>query len=171
MRIVMLTLLVSLSLIVAACQPAEAPPEPAAVEPTAAADPAAAREEIQRLRDEWIAAAERDDAAAVTALYTDDAVVTSPQDPAAVGREAIQALWTRNFPMASGLQIRSTRTAVGGDVAYDFGEYSQRITPPQGEPMDLSGEYIVALERQADGSWKITRHLSFVRPPETAEGE
>ncbi|MGH9456207.1 MAG: YybH family protein [Thermoanaerobaculia bacterium] len=171
MRIVLLTLLVSLSLIVSACQPTEAPPEPATTDQTATADPAADREAVQRLREEWIAGAERDDATAVAALYTEDAVVTSPNDPPAEGREAIQALWTRDFPMGSDLVIRSSETAVGGDVAYDYGEYSQRITPPEGEPMDISGEYLVALERQADGSWKITKHVSIPRMPETTEEE
>ncbi|HVR42119.1 MAG TPA: SgcJ/EcaC family oxidoreductase [Thermoanaerobaculia bacterium] len=167
MRIFMLTLLMSLSLLVAGCPPAEGP----AGELAAISDPAAAREAIDRLRDEWIAAAERDDAAAVAALYTEDAVVTSPDDPPAEGREAIEALWTRNFPMASGLEVRSTKTAVSGDVAYDFGEFSQRLTPPEGEPMDVTGEFLVALERQPDGSWKLSRHVSFSRPPESAEGE
>ncbi len=171
MRIVILTLLVVLSLIVAGCQPADAPSEPVTpVAETATADPAADREAVGSLRDQWIAAAERDDAAAVAALYADDAVLTSPQNPRAEGREAIQAAFARDFPMGSDLEIRSSRTEVSGDLAYDYGEYSQRVTPAEGEPMDVSGEYLVVLERQADGSWKITRHVSFVRPPENTAG-
>ncbi|HUP47582.1 MAG TPA: SgcJ/EcaC family oxidoreductase [Thermoanaerobaculia bacterium] len=170
MRIPALTLLISLSLMVPGCQQAEVPAEPAASEQLATPDPAASRQDIERLRDEWLAAAERDDAAAVAALYTDDAVVASPDNPPAEGRQAIEALWTRNFPMASGLEVRSSRIEASGDLAYDYGEFSQRITPPKGKPMDVTGRYLVVLQRQPDGAWKITRHVSFNMPPETRKG-
>jgi uncharacterized protein (TIGR02246 family) len=167
MRILTLALLISLSLLVPGCRQAEVPAESPASEQLATPDPAAAQQEIERLRDEWVAASERDDAAAVAALYTDDAVVASPDDPPAEGREAIQALWTRNFPMASGLEVRSAKLEASGDFAYDYGEFSQRITPPKGKPMDVTGKYLVVLKRQPDGAWKIAKHVSFNMPPGT----
>lgn len=164
MRVLILTILISLSFLVAGCKPAEAPAEAPAVEQPATPDPAIAQQDIERLRSEWIAAAELDDAETVATLYTDDAVVASSDGPPAVGREAIKQMWTQAFPMGSGLQIRSHESAASGDVAYDYGEFSQRITPAKGKPMDVTGEYLVALERQSDGAWKITRHVSVSRP-------
>lgn len=167
MRSLALTLLVSLSLLIAGCRQAETTAEPEVSTQPAAPDPAVARQDIERLRDEWIAAAEKDDAATVTAFYTDDAVVASPTDPPAEGRQAIEALWTKNFPTASGLQVRSHSLEVSGEVAYDYGQFSQRITPPKGKPTDVTGTYLVVLQRQPDGAWKIARHVSFNMPPAT----
>lgn len=50
-----------------------------------------------------------------------------------------------------------------GDLAYDSGHYSQDVTPPGGQPMKVSGHYVVVLKRQADGAWKIVQHIA---PPE-----
>ena len=168
MRILTLTLLISLCLLIAGCPAAETPAEPEIGEQPVTADPAAARQEIEQLRSEWVAAAERDDAAAVAALYTDDAVVASSDGPPAVGRQAIEQVWTEAFPRASELEIRSNRFETSGDVAYDYGEFSQVLTPAEGEPMQVTGEYLVALERQSDGAWKITRHISVNRPADAA---
>lgn len=164
MRVFILTILISLSFLVAGCQPAEAPAEAPAGEQPATPDPAVAQQDIERLRSEWIAAAELDDAETVAALYTDDAVVASSDGPPAVGREAIKQLWTQAFPTASELEIRSSELVASGELAYDYGEFSQRITPAKGKPMDVTGEYLVVLERQSDGAWKIKRHISVDRP-------
>ncbi|HUP47839.1 MAG TPA: DUF4440 domain-containing protein, partial [Thermoanaerobaculia bacterium] len=72
----------------------------------------------------------------------------------------------RNFPMASNLQIQSTDFEASGDLAYDFGEYSQRITPPKGKPVEERGRYLVVLRRDDAGGWKIEKHLAFpLNPP------
>lgn len=169
MRMFKLMLLVALSLFLTGCprQAVEPTTDTAMVtEQPAVTDTAAARRDIEQIRDQWVAAAERDDAAAVTAFYTDDAVVTAPDTPAAEGRQAIQDHWARNFPISSALQVRSSETEISGDLAYDYGEFSQRITPPRGKAMDVQGRYVVVLKRQADGAWKIDKHLSFpLQPP------
>lgn len=169
MRISALVLLVALSLVTAGCQqdPSQTAVKTAqtAVEQSAQTDTAADRQNIEQMREQWVAAAERDDAAAVAAFYGDDAVVTSPDSAtAAEGRQAIQDLWSKNFPMATGLQVRSTETEVSGDLAYDYGEFSQRVTPPKGKATDVQGRYIVVFKRQSDGAWKIDKHLSFPLP-------
>jgi uncharacterized protein (TIGR02246 family) len=128
------------------------------------------REAIDQVRSQWIEAAERDDAAGVAALYSDDAVVTAPQHEAVHGRESIRELWERQFPMASGLEIGSSDFEVSGDLAYDYGTFSQTLTTPAGEEMEVEGEYVVILRRQDDGQWRITRHLSFNRMPDGAPG-
>src|SRR5688572_25928041 len=105
MRKVIPILLPALILLVSGCQQAAAQTTDtmATVAPQPVqTDTAASLRDIEALRDQWVAAAEKDDAATVTALYTEDAVVTSPDDPSAEGREAIQALWVKNFPLSSG---------------------------------------------------------------------
>lgn len=144
-------------------------------EPEAAAAPAAAyaaspdeadaaQTAIEKLRSDWVAAAERKDAAAVAAMYEDGAVVASPASGVRRGRPAIQGWLQEAFAVASGLRVNSTQLVVGGELAYDQGEYSQQITPPGAAAVTDSGSYLVVLRRQADGGWKIAQHFS-VGPP------
>ena len=163
------SLLVLLCLVAAACQQerAQTPAENTAnaAPPPAQTDTAADAQSVAQLRDQWVAAAEKDDAATVAGLYTDDAVLASGEGTAD-GRQAIQGTFGKSFPMTSNLKITSRELEVSGDLAYDYGEYTQRITPPKGKAMDVTGRYLVVLKRQAGGGgWQIDKHVSFVVPP------
>lgn len=129
-----------------------------------AASIADAKAEIWKVRDAWVAAAEKKDAAAVAALYSDDAVVVGTDMPATSGRPAIRAAFAKAFPMTTDLKVNSQMTDVSGDLAYDYGTYSEHVSPPKGKPMDVSGTFLVTLRRQSDGSWKIVRHLTATPP-------
>jgi uncharacterized protein (TIGR02246 family) len=126
----------------------------------APANGAAARVQIERLRSDWIAAAERDDAATIAPMYVDDAVMVGSGTPPARGREAIQQALTQGFPMSRNLRVTSHDLTVSGDVAYDYGEFSEEFTPPRGRAQTRTGHYVVVLKRQSDGNWKIVRHIS-----------
>jgi uncharacterized protein (TIGR02246 family) len=139
-------------------------PDRAAARP--APDRDADRGVVEQVRSQWLEAAERNDATAVAALYSDDAIVTSPEGEAVRGRESIQELWERQFPMASDLDVDSSDFEVSGDLAYDYGTFTQTLTLPDREAMEVEGEYVVILRRQDDGQWRITRHLSFNRTPQ-----
>jgi uncharacterized protein (TIGR02246 family) len=128
------------------------------------------RQAVEQIRSQWIEAAEQNDATAVAALYSDDAIVTSPDGEAVRGRNSIQELWERQLPMGSDLDIDSSDFEVSGDLAYDYGTFSQTLTLPDREAMDVEGEYVVILKRQDDGQWRITRHLSFNRGHDQAPG-
>ncbi|HVT44267.1 MAG TPA: DUF4440 domain-containing protein [Thermoanaerobaculia bacterium] len=164
MRIVVVFLILGLLVFGCAPQPAaEAPAEPAAPQHDARAD----RTAVEKVRSDWIAAAERDDAATVAAFYTDESVIGNPEAPLARGKGEIEQAFQRDFPMASNVEARSDRLEVSGDLAYDTGEFSQRLTPPGGEAMDVTGRYLVVLRRQGDGTWKIIQHMSYIVPPAT----
>lgn len=148
-----------------ACTPAEdtavtadtaAPGDTVAARP----DPAAARAGIERIRDNWRSAAERDDAGAVAALYADDAIFVGTETAEVRGRAAIQEMFGQQFPMSTVSRIESRDLTVSGDMAYDYGEFTQQITPPNAPGQTINGHYLVVLRRQNDGSWKIVRHVS-----------
>lgn len=141
--------------------------ETAAVRSTSepADDPDAARADVDQIRSQWLEAAERDEATAVTDLYADDATVSSPQG-SAEGREAIEELWTEQFGMSSDLDVDVTDFGSSGDLAWETGTYTQTLTPPDGEPMEVDGEYLLVLSRQSDGTWRIVRHMSFANMPD-----
>ena len=121
---------------------------------------AAGRAAIMKVRDAWIAGEKKDDAAGVAALYTDDAVFVGTQTPAAHGKAVIQATLAKQFPVTSITSLDSKELVANDKVGYDFGEFTQEVTPPNARPTTVRGQYLVALARQADGSWKITKHVA-----------
>ena len=135
---------------------------------TAAAVPATGAV-VDTAREAWMAAAAKDDAAAVGAMYTEDAVFVSSEAPPAIGRAAIQEAFARVFPISAIDRITSKEVVVSGDLAYDYGEYQQTITPPGGAPQAVRGHYVVILRRQSDGSWKLAKHLDVSPPASPAQ--
>jgi uncharacterized protein (TIGR02246 family) len=162
-----LIIILSVAILTVACAPQADPPADHARPVGVGAEgmtTEASQQQIDQLRQRWVEAAQRGDAAAVAALYADDAVVTSAQEQAR-GRQQIEQLWQRQLPMTSNLQINSTRSEAGRDLASDYGTFSQQITPPDGAPMQVSGEYLVVTRREDDGSWRVVKHMSWMQPP------
>ncbi|HSG00938.1 MAG TPA: SgcJ/EcaC family oxidoreductase [Vicinamibacterales bacterium] len=140
----------TLALTLVACAPA-APPD------TTAEDLAA----ISALRDAFRTGFNAGDAAALAALFTDDAVLMNPGQATAAGPAAIEALYGQLFAeMTAQTEIRPEATEVSGSLAYDSGTYTGTMTPKAGgDAMTEEGRYVVILKKGADGSWKIARDI------------
>ncbi len=123
-----------------------------------------AKAAIGKVRDGWKTAADKKDNVTVASYYTDDAEFVGSDGPAAKGRAAIEKALGTAFPMTMSTTIDSHDLQVQGDMAYDYGEYTQEINPPKAKPKTEHGYYLVVLRRQPDGSWKIARHVSTVPP-------
>lgn len=123
-----------------------------------------AKAAIVKVRDGWKAAADKKDNVTVASYYTDDAEFVGSDGPPAKGRAAIEKAFGTAFPMTMSTTIDSHDLQVQGDMAYDYGEYTQEINPPKAKPKTEHGYYVVVLRRQADGAWKIVRHVSTVPP-------
>jgi len=147
--------MIACMVIVAAC--AAPPSEPAVEEPsTSEADMAA----INALADRAEEALKGGDAAAFVALYTDEAVSMIPNQPAAVGTEAIiQAIQAALAANSYELSLSTEEVEVLGDWAFWRGSYSVTLTPTEGEPIEDEGKVLNILRRQPDGAWKIARHI------------
>lgn len=162
----MRTSLLLLATFVAACSPKT---ETAATDTSGTAtaatmhDESADRAAIDSLRSAWAAGAERKDAATVAGMYTDDAVILEPESPIASGREEIQKAFATSFPVSSDLKINSEKVEVSGDLAYDYGTFSQHAAPPGAPARDMKGNYLVVLRRE-NGAWKIVRQMSYIPP-------
>ncbi len=80
------------------------------------------------------------DVAALTALYTADAVIFPERSDALTGPEAIERYWT---PAREGRvtrhQLTPTRVVIDGKHAYDYGTY-EVAGERAGKPGDHSGE-------------------------------
>lgn len=129
------------------------------------AAPAAAeqeREGIDKTRSAYVAAWRAGNAGAVAQLYTDDALVLYPDQPAVQGKAAINAYFKTlfaEFPQNQ-FELTSAEIEIVGPWAFDRGAYRWKGIPRAGgEPAEDNGKYLVILQRQADGEWKVARDM------------
>ncbi len=117
------------------------------------ADPGA-RQAIEAAVSRYVSASNSGDAEALTALYTEDAVLLPPDHAPIQGKAAIGQFWRQGTD--TGLQVRTLRVEVDGSVGYLIGQYS--LPANDEEPAD-SGKYVMCLRRQRDGSWKLAADI------------
>jgi uncharacterized protein (TIGR02246 family) len=105
----------------------------------------------------WEAGWNAGDAAAIAALYAEDAVIMPPGSEMVKGREAIQAFWQAAIEAAPGetSTLETLEVHSHGDMAVEIGTYAN--TGPGGEHVD-HGKY-VAVWMKIDGSWKLVRDI------------
>ncbi|UCC48290.1 MAG: DUF4440 domain-containing protein [Gemmatimonadota bacterium] len=139
--------LLLLGLATLACQPPAQQAGPLSEEDVAA---------IRAITEAYAQVALAGDVAALTAFYSEDAVLMPPNEPALEGRAAIQA-WNE-AQAALGTLTEATFTPVQidgrGDLAFVRGTFSMTMTPEGAlEPIQITGKYIEIKRKQADGSW------------------
>lgn len=132
---------------------------------TARADSAADVAAIQEQARRFSAAYVRGDAAAMTALYTPDAVIFPERSEAISGTDAIRRYWT----LEPGRRIthhRLTATAVvvDGKHAYDHGVY-EVAGERDGKAWGPSGGKYVVVWRRDTGGWRMQLDMWNSRPP------
>lgn len=113
-----------------------------------------ARQAIEATVTRYVAASNRGDADALMEMYAEDAVLMPPDHEPIQGREAIGAFWRQGTDQ--GLEVSTIRVDTDGRIGYMAGRYHLPAT--SSEPAD-SGKYLMCLERQADGSWKLTADM------------
>ena len=101
------------------------------------------------------------DAAAVIAEFDDGAVVMLPGRPAVTGKEAIaRGIEADLASNAYQMTISEDELEVFGDWALSRGAFITTVTPKAGDdPTQVQGKYVSIYQRQADGSWKLARHI------------
>jgi ketosteroid isomerase-like protein len=110
---------------------------------------------ILRAARQFSAAYMRGDAAAMTALYTQDAVIFPERADAITGHEAIKRYWTLGEGRrVTRHQLTPTRVVVDGRHAYDHGTYEiagERDGKAWGP---FRGKYLVVWLREP-GGWRM----------------
>ena len=89
---------------------------------------------IQKLDDKWAAAFNKGDAAAVAAMYTDDAYVLPPGGEMVKGRSAIEALWRQNMQQLGDIKCTALDVKpLGRRAAREVGTctFKTKGQPPQ----------------------------------------
>jgi uncharacterized protein (TIGR02246 family) len=108
---------------------------------------------IDKLNEAWVAAFNKGDAAAIAAMYTDDATVLPQGAPMVKGATAIKDLWAGVIKDFSDPKLTTVEVHTMGEVmAYEIGTVTMKTkaSPPQ----DVSGKYVVVWRRSGT-TWKL----------------
>ena len=129
--------------------------EVGSTEEVSAVDPAAARQAIEEGTASWETAALASDAAALAALYAEDAVLLAPGAPRMSGRAEIEAGFAEMLSAAPFTAIEIVTDGVdvsaSGDLAYGYGTWTSTNTV-DGEPFDDTGNW-TSIHENRDGQW------------------
>jgi uncharacterized protein (TIGR02246 family) len=112
---------------------------------------------IQQLDDQWAAAFNKGDAAAVAAMYTQDAYVLPSGAPMVKGRAAIEALWRQEMQQIGDVKVTTLDVKpLGGAAAREIGtaSFKTKSQPPQ----EATIKYAVVWQKEG-GRWKLLQDI------------
>lgn len=112
---------------------------------------------IQRLSDKFAQAFNAGDAAALAAMYSEDAVILPPGAEMMKGRSAIQAFWKgATEQLGDGKLTTVDVKPLGSEAAREIGTFSFRTKGSQ--PQEVTGKYVVIWEK-VGYDWKLTTDI------------
>ena len=128
-----------------------------------------ARRGIDATRSAYAAAWRAASVEQIAALYTEDAFVLYPNQPAVSGHAAIVDYFKGffgEFPK-NDFELISSEIVVTGPWAFDRGAYRWKGTPRKGPAVADNGKYLVVLKRGDDGKWRVARDMDNSDRPAT----
>ena len=110
---------------------------------------------LEAMRDQWQAAFDANDAAAIAALYAANGTLHPPNAKKMMGRRAIEAYWDEFMSSVGSGEINDSEVYASGDAGYKVGTYM--LTDAAGAPSDV-GKY-VEIWRHIDGRWQMLHDI------------
>jgi ketosteroid isomerase-like protein len=133
----------------------------------AAVDIDAERAALQAAVDAYHAAGSAADTAAVTALYSSDAVTLPPNEAAVIGPEAMGE-FAQAFTAASGFSMRFENVSIGvgagGDMGYSLADTIVTVDGPNGQPVTETLRDF-HLWKKEGGAWKVAIDIWNMEAP------
>ena len=97
----------------------------------------------------------RGDAAALAALYTENATLLPPGADLMTGRQAAQSFWQATYGSgARNLSLNTVSIESYGDVAREIGRFSVNVPGQGGQTTRVEGKYVVIWKKTAEG-WRL----------------
>lgn len=129
---------------------------------------------IEALAAAYVEALRAADPAAMAELYAPDAVQMPPNGRVAEGRAAIRAAMEAGpgafFERLSYWGVRWSLDGYSDGLVYDWGTFGVSVAEDSAEHRFYDGKYLVLLEKQQDGSWRIAREIwTAPRPAEAGD--
>ena len=115
------------------------------------------RATIEKLNDAWTAAFNKGDAAAVAALYAEDAYVLPPGSAMVKGRAAIEAFWRQAAQQMTDAKLTTLDVLpLGRSAAREIGTVTLKTKsqPPQ----EVVGKYVVVW-RKVGRDWRLATDI------------
>ena len=112
---------------------------------------------IEKLNAAWMAAFDKGDAAAVAAMYTEDAYVLPPGGEMVKGRAAIEAFWRQAAQQMTDAKLTIVDLLpLGPEAAREIGTVTLKTKsqPPQ----EIAGKYVVVW-RKLGADWKLAADI------------
>jgi len=127
-------------------------------------DVQASEAEIKYLFDRWNNALQTGDSAAVTAYYSNDAVLLpTVSNQVRTDHEGIQDYFSYFLALQPNGRIDEQNISINGNIAIDAGIYTFTLTK-DGQEQKVQARYSFVYERQNDGEWLIVNHHSSAMP-------
>jgi len=131
--------------------------------------PAMAQEEEGKIKaavedryKEWLAAANKKNAAAMIGLYDENAVLMPKSEEPVLGKAAIGEYYKKLFanPDFVPFTLNSNWNSfhVAGDVAIATSVFEGDVTR-NGKQIHFRGKNLLVWKKQGDGSWKVFRYM------------
>jgi uncharacterized protein (TIGR02246 family) len=112
---------------------------------------------IQKLNDDWAAAFNKGDAAAVGSMYTQDAYVLPAGAPMVKGRAAIQEFWGKAMQQLGDIKVTTLDVKpLGGGAAREIG--TATFKTKGATPQDGAIKYAVVWQKEG-GRWKLLQDI------------
>ena len=111
---------------------------------------------IQSLEDQWAAAFNKGDSAAVAALYTQDAYVLPAGGAMVKGRAAIEALWKKDMGTIGDVKCTTLDVKpLGPGAAREIGTCTFKT---KSQPQEGALKYAVVWQKEG-GQWKLSSDI------------
>lgn len=117
--------------------------------------------ELNDMMDDWREAWLSDEVKRIAEFYTEDAVVSPPDEaPTARGRDAVRAYLAELLPAAGRIETNWGDLAAGDQLAYAMGNFSYRLTEDGASPAGhrVEGTFVAVFRREG-GHWLIRSQL------------
>lgn len=112
---------------------------------------------IQKRNDQWAAAFNKGDAAAVAALYTEDADVLPPGNDMVSGRKEIEIFWSEAVRGFGDAQLTTVSVVpLGTDAAREIGTF--KFMTKGTAPHQITGKYVV-FWRKVGNDWQLATDI------------